>query len=127
MKKKLFLLWMVAGVAYMNAQTPAKKKTGSYKVTEVVKDKSLPNKAKVTFKFVGPNNKPVKSNVKFVYNNDSLFPVINEEGKYTISMIPGKYKMRFAVPYWHEVSTDSIMCHKQSLMTILVKFEAKDF
>ncbi|MGZ3920945.1 MAG: hypothetical protein ACXVC7_11650, partial [Bacteroidia bacterium] len=86
MKKKLFLLWMVAGVAYMNAQTPAKKKTGSYKVTEVVKDKSLPNKAKVTFKFVGPNNKPVKSNVKFVYNNDSLFPVINEEGKYTISM-----------------------------------------
>jgi hypothetical protein len=110
----------------MIAQQP--KKNGFCKVTEVTKDASLAaNKTKITIKFIGPNAKPVKSNVKFIYNNDSLFPVINEQGKYSITLVPGKYKMKFAVPYWHEVSSDSISCNKQTYMSITVKFEAKDF
>lgn len=118
----IFLGFTLAGISQV-----AKSK-GFCKVTEVTKDAGLsPVKTKVTIKFIGPNAKPVKSNVKFVYNNDSLIPVINEQGKYSITLAPGKYKMRFVVPYWHEVVSDSITCNKQTFMNITVKFEAKDY
>ncbi|MBA3663470.1 MAG: hypothetical protein H0W61_04585 [Bacteroidetes bacterium] len=126
--KSWFLILMLFGFTHgVKAQT-VKLKRGLCKVTEVIKDKKLPaGKTKVTISFVGPDNKPVKSNVKFVYNNDSLFPKINSEGKYSISLAPGKYKLRFAVPYWYEVVSDSITFHNQSLMSVLVKFQPKDF
>lgn len=125
MKNGIILLFLVCSSALAAQQI---KKKGFCKVTEVTRDASLAaNKTKVTLKFLGPDAKPVKSNVKFVYNNDSLFPSISDQGKYSITLTPGKYKMRFAVPYWHEIISDSITCNKQTYMSITVKFEAKDF
>lgn len=111
-----------------NFATTKDKSKGYYKIAANETDKSMTgNKSRVTFKFIGPTGKPINKNVKMVYNNDSLFPKIEENGNYSMNILPGKYKLRFEVPFWVPVATDTLMFRKQGYMSILVKFEAKNY
>lgn len=111
-----------------NFATTSDKSKGYYKIAANETDKTMAQtKSRVTFKFIGPTGKPVKSNVKFVFNNDSLFPKIEENGNFSMNLVPGKYKMRFDAPFWNSVRMDSTLFRKQGYMSILVKFEAKSY
>jgi hypothetical protein len=132
--KKLFSFLFVFAIYVAAAQTkaPAKKtaqnsKSGSYKVTKVLPEKSInPNETRLVITFLGPTNAPARNNVKFVLNEeDSIFPVIDVNGHYSVEIDPGEYKMRFEVPFWYSISTDKIVCKKQTTTNITVKFEAK--
>lgn len=129
MKNILFVLFISLSFI-INAQTKKtvqNKKHGYYEVTKVAPDKNMAmDETRITITFVGPTNTPARNAVKFICNNDSVFPSIDETGKYTVELDPGKYKMRFVVPYWHKVITDSIHCKKQTTTNILVRFEAQE-
>lgn len=125
MKKYFFIVMMTAAFA-VHAQAPKAGKKGNFQV-KVAPDKTMPtDEARVTFKFIGPDNKPAVKHVKVVCNFDSAFPQIDAAGTYTVAFDPGKYKMRFSVPFWHEIKTDSILLKKQTSTTMTIKFEAKD-
>lgn len=130
MKKSLFLLFLLAvsiTSISQNSKTVQNKKKGYYTITKVAPENNMPDdETRVTFTFVGPDGKPAKSYVKIVCNNDSAFPVIDAQGNYTAELDPGKYKLKFSVPYWYEVKTDSINCKKKFKTNILIKFEAQD-
>jgi hypothetical protein len=131
-KNKMKNLLILAGLlsvsmyGFSQAKSPAAKK-GYAKVMKVLPDKSLPSdEARVIFTFVGADNRPACKLVKVVCNYDSAFPNINAAGNYTVEFDPGKYKMRFAVPYWYTIKTDSIPLKKQTVSHITVKFEAEE-
>lgn len=94
-----------------------------FRITEKVSQ----SKTKLVFKFIGPTNEPVKSHVAFTINNDSIFPSVDSSGKYTMFMNPGKYKLKFFVPFWHEVVIDSTSFRKNEQVNITIRFKAKDF
>lgn len=129
MKNILILLLTVCSLslAAQAKKTVQTKNNGSYEITKVYPDKSMAmDETRITITFVGPSNIPARSQVKFICNNDSIFPQIDEAGNYTVELDPGKYKMRFAVPYWHRIITDSIQCKKQTTTNIMVRFEAEE-
>jgi len=132
--KKIILFVFIFAIFFGQAQTKttAKKNAqnsqfGSYKITKVLPEKSIkPNETRLVITFLGPTNAPACKNVKFVLNEeDSIFPVIDMAGKYSVEIDPGDYKMRFEVPFWYSVITDKIVCKKQTTTNITVKFEAK--
>jgi hypothetical protein len=128
MKNALILaaLLSVSINGFSQAKSPASRK-GYAKVTKVTPDKSMPSdEARIIFTFVGADNRPACKLVKVVCNYDSAFPNISAAGNYTVGFDPGKYKMRFSVPYWHTIKTDSILLKKQTVTTLMVKFEAEE-
>ncbi len=130
-KNALFLL--LIGFSFTSLCQTAKKtgkniKNGYAKVTKVEPDHTVHHEdARIVFTFVGADGKPAKSHIKVVCNHDSAWPTVNSYGNYIAEVEPGKYKMRFAVPFWHEVTLDSIMCKKKTATHIYVKFESLDF
>jgi hypothetical protein len=122
----LAVLLSVSMYGFSQAKSPASKK-GYAKITKVLPDKSLPSdEATVIFTFVGADNRPACKLVKVVCNSDSAFPNITATGNYTVGFDPGKYKMRFSVPYWYTIKTDSIVLKKQTVTNLMVKFEAEE-
>ncbi len=77
-------------------------------------------------KFVGADGTPHTGGVRLIFNNDTLFPKTDAKGTYHDWMAEGKYKIVAFVPYWHEVITDSIVFSKDKIITIRMKFEAKE-
>jgi len=125
----IFLAWAC------NAQTKTTKKVaekdpkkyGYCKVTAVEENpKFHENNAMVIISFIGPNNMPHKSGVRFVYNHDSLVPKLDKDGKHTMLLNAGKYKMQFFVPYWHRIISDSITIRGKHTTRIQVHFQAVD-
>ncbi len=130
--KKIILLSFILLVSLraisQNSKSSPNKKNGYYTIIKVAPDNNMPeDETRVTFQFIGADNKPAKSHIKIVCNNDSAYPVIDALGHYTAELDPGKYKLKFSAPYWHMVKTDSILCKKKFRTTILIKFEAQDF
>ncbi len=102
-------------------------KNGSAKISKVAPDLTIAqDEARIIFSFIGPDGKPARSHIKIVCNNDSAWPTVDANGNYTAELDPGKYKLRFSVPFWHEIITDSINCKKKTATTIVVKFEPVD-
>jgi hypothetical protein len=128
MKKNAGLLFILilSLSAHSQKSKGAQTKKG-YTITKVAPYTGLvSDETRIIFTFVGPDGKPAKSHLKIVCNSDSAFPVIDALGNYTAELDPGKYKMRFSVPFWNEVKTDSILCKKKMATSITIKFEAQD-
>ncbi|MDZ4664538.1 MAG: hypothetical protein SGJ15_06655 [Bacteroidota bacterium] len=87
---------------------------------------SKDGKCKFKIKFVGADGKPHKSGARLTFNNDTIFPKIDSEGIYQGSFPEGKCKITAFVPYWNDIITDSILFKKGELITIRLKFEAKE-
>jgi len=127
----LFICYSFAVISQpkSNKKSPVKdpKKYGYCKVTAVEENaKFHENNALVIISFLGPNNMPHKSGVRFVYNHDSLVPKLDHDGKYTMRLDPGKYQMQFFVPYWHRIISDSITIRGKHTTRIQVHFQAVD-
>ena len=121
----LFIFFFTKG----NSQsiTAKSKKQGYYQITSVHPDKNMAyDETRIIFSFVGPTNAPARNGIKLVCNNDSVFPQVDANGEYTVELDPGKYKMRFSVPYWYVIKTDVIDCKSQTTTNITVRFEAQD-
>jgi hypothetical protein len=87
---------------------------------------SKDGKCKFKIKFVGADGKPHKSGARLTFNNDTVFPKIDAEGIYQGSFPEGKCKITAFVPYWSDIITDSIPFKKGEIITIRLKFEAKE-
>jgi hypothetical protein len=123
----LLILFFMSSLSYSQTKKTVQNKKHGYFTVNVTPDKTqAEDETRVTFTFIGPDNTPARSNIKIVCNNDSAWPNIDPQGNYTIELDPGKYKMRFSVPFWYEVKTDSILCRKQTMNNIIVHFQAKD-
>lgn len=120
MKQLLSLTLLLATSLSINAQV---KKT-TVKVTKEV-NQGIPKAENLIVKFVGPTNQPVKSHVKMIVNNDTIFPEINEKGIYTDHLDQGIYKLNFAVPYWYEATIEKLKCSKNENIYITIYFNAK--
>jgi hypothetical protein len=104
------------------------KKYGYWKITTVEADEKIPmDAAQIKVTFQGPTDTPPKKGVRIVCNNDSVLPPLDATGSYSLEVDPGKYKMKFAAPYWYRIITDSIHCKKQTTTNIFVRFEPQDF
>ena len=129
--QKIILLLLSFSVSFcfsQNNKSVKSTKHGYAKVTKVAPDNTVHHEdARIIFSFTGPDHKPAKSHIKVVCNHDSAWPEINVAGQYTAEVEPGKYKMRFSVPFWHEVTLDSIMCKKKTATSIHIQFEPQDF
>lgn len=132
--KRNILLFFLSGISLIcfsqktkSSKIVKSKKNGYYQITKVVADNIVASdEARVTFTFIGPENKPARSHIKIVCNNDSAWPVIDALGNYTAELEAGKYKMKFSVPFWYEIQTDSINLKKKTATNIIIRFESKD-
>jgi hypothetical protein len=129
MKRSLFFAFIFltySGFSQAKKKPVQHKKHGHYDVVVKPGNELAMDETQIVFTFIGPNNMPACHNVKIVCNNDSAFPHIDTKGNYKVELDPGKYKLRFSVPFWYEVRTDSITCKARTSNNIIVKFEAKD-
>lgn len=111
----------------LSANTIFSQSTGSAKIIKVNPDKNMAyDEARIIISFKSPNNTSASKNIKVVCNNDSAFPTIDATGTYTLDLDPGKYKFRFAVPYWHTVKIDNVQLKQQTTTYLNVKFEAQE-
>ena len=101
---KTILLFSFLGLSLICVSQNAKNskgvqsKKGGYKITKVTPDNSMASdETRIIFTFVGPDDKPARSHIKIVCNNDSAWPVIDAKGSYTAELDPGKYKMKFSL------------------------------
>lgn len=128
MKNILLIIFFFAFSSLFSQSIAEKnKKQGYYQITSVNPDKNMAyDETRIIFTFLGPTNSPARNGIKLVCNNDSVFPQIDINGNYTVELDPGKYKMRFSVPYWHMIKTVPIECKSQTTTKITVRFEAQD-
>ena len=133
--QNIFIVIFICASLVCNSQSKTTKKApvndpkkhGYCKVTAVEEHaKFHENNAMVVISFVAPNNQPHKTGVRFKYNNDSLVPKLDNDGKYTMRMDPGKYKMQFFVPYWHKIVSDSIVIRGKHITRIQVNFQPEE-
>ncbi|MCD6068201.1 MAG: hypothetical protein K0S33_3027 [Bacteroidetes bacterium] len=125
-RQLIILLILFFYTASLSAQ---KGDQGSYKISRAKRNKQVQEgKAKLIVQFIGPNGKPVTSQIKFAMNTDSVVPVIDETGTYSMQLKAAKYKFNFVAPtWWYSVPTDSIRFKAGKVRTLQVRFEAKEY
>ena len=123
-KKIIGIVISLAGILTAHGQAKAVN-TGSYAISCFPLHKTLAAEPNLLVKFTGPMNQPVKSHVKLFLNNDSLVPVMDSSGIFRTTLPGGKYRLKFCVPFWHTVVTDSILLKADEQVFVIVHFDAK--
>lgn len=77
-------------------------------------------------KFIGPTKQPVKSNVKMVVDEETVFPEMNDKGIYIDHIDMGTYKFIFSVPYWYDAIIEKLKVNKNEIISITINFNAKE-
>ena len=103
----------------------AQVKKSTVQITKEL-NKGVPKNDNLVIKFIGPTKQPVKSHVKMVVGNDTIFPEISATGVYKDHLDPGTYKVIFAVPYWYDATIEKLNCKKNENIYITVYFTPKD-
>jgi hypothetical protein len=124
MKKTLLFIFSLGLAVTMSGQAKTIK-TSNCTINRFPLGKAASIEPNLVIKFMGPMNQLVRSHVKLLLNGDSLFPAIDSMGIYKTTLDAGKYRLRFCVPFWHEVITDTIVFKTDEQVFITVHFEAK--
>lgn len=123
---KKFLVLLLVAFSYTASSQGCEKGCAKIAKTEPTTIKGIkPDRALLIFKFLGPNNKPARTLIKIVVDNDTVHPVIDKNGTTKLTSRPGPHKLKFKGPYWYTVKTDVTLKSKLTYY-INVKFEAQE-
>jgi hypothetical protein len=109
---------------FLSSSLFSQTKKGFCKITEVTTDAS--KLARVTFKFLSPDGKPVLSRLTFKINDSLVDPKIDKKGTYTMVVKPGEYKFSFFMRFWYDINSKPAVLKPKTNTSMLVKFEAQD-
>lgn len=85
-----------------------------------------PDRALLVFKFNGPDGRAVKSKVKIIVDNDTVFPVLDKFGSTKITSKPGPHKLKFKVDWWYTVKMEQVVLKAKNTYYLTIRFEAKE-
>lgn len=108
------------------AQNCAKGCGKIIKVERTKNPKVKADRALLSFKFVGPDGRPVKSKVKVIIDSDTLKLVPDKSGITKMTATGGKHKFKFKVNWWYTVKMEQVSLKVKNTYHFLVRFEAKE-